>query len=36
VDRTRARSNIAAGLLTAAIALGVFGLTFFAALLYIA
>jgi hypothetical protein len=35
VDRTRARSNIAGGLLTAAVAVGVFGLTFLAALLYI-
>jgi hypothetical protein len=35
VDRTRAKSNIAAGLLVASIAIGLFGLTFFAALLYI-
>jgi hypothetical protein len=35
VDRTRARSNIATGLVAAAIAIGVFGLAFFAALVYI-
>jgi hypothetical protein len=36
VDRTRAWSNLAAGLLAGAIAIGLFGLTFFAALLYLA
>jgi hypothetical protein len=35
MDRTRAQSNIGAGLLTAALAIGVFGLTFVAAIIYI-
>jgi hypothetical protein len=35
VDRTRARSNIATGLVAGAIAIGIFGLAFFAAILYI-
>jgi hypothetical protein len=35
VDRTRASSNIGAGLLTASIAIGVFGLCFFIAIVYI-
>jgi hypothetical protein len=35
VDRTRAKSNIASGLLIGAIAIGVFGLVFFVSLLYI-
>jgi hypothetical protein len=35
VDRTRAWSNVASGLLIASIAIGVFGLAFVAALLYI-
>jgi hypothetical protein len=36
VDRNRARANIRAGLLTAGIALFVFGLTFYVTVLYIA
>jgi hypothetical protein len=36
VDRNRARANIRAGLLTACIALFVFGLTFYVTILYIA
>jgi hypothetical protein len=36
VDRNRARANIRAGLLTACIALFVFGLTFYVTVLYIA
>ena len=35
MDRNRASGNIGAGLLYGAIALGVFGLTFFAAIVYI-
>jgi hypothetical protein len=35
VDRERAQSNIKAALLAASLALGVFGLSFFAAILYI-
>lgn len=35
MDRTRAEGNILAALTTAGIALGVFGLTFLAAILYI-
>jgi hypothetical protein len=35
MDRTRARQNIGAGLLTAAIAIGLFGLVFVISLLYI-
>jgi hypothetical protein len=35
VDRTRAASNLGSGLLTAAIALAVFGLTFFLTIVYI-
>ena len=35
MDRTRERGNLASGLLIAAIAIGVFGLTFFVTLLYI-
>jgi hypothetical protein len=35
MDRTRAWENIGTGLLIAAIAIGVFGLTFFVTLLYI-
>jgi hypothetical protein len=35
VDRTRAASNIRSGLLVASIALGVFGLAFVAAIIYI-
>jgi hypothetical protein len=35
MDRNRAQTNISAGLLTAALAIGVFGLTFFAAIIYI-
>ncbi len=35
MDRTRAKDNIGAGLLAASIALGVFGLTFFVAIVYI-
>jgi hypothetical protein len=36
VDRNRARANIRAGLLTASIALFVFGLTFYVSVLYLA
>jgi hypothetical protein len=36
VDRTRARKNISSGLLTATIALFVFGLAFYVTVLYIA
>jgi hypothetical protein len=35
VDRRIAQRNLKSGLLAAALALGVFGLTFFAAILYI-
>jgi hypothetical protein len=35
VDRSRAAGNIGAGLLAASIALGVFGLCFFIAIVYI-
>jgi hypothetical protein len=35
VDRNRATGNIGAGLLTAAIAIGVFGLCFVIAIVYI-
>jgi hypothetical protein len=35
VDRERAQSNIKGALVAASIAVGVFGLTFFAAILYI-
>jgi hypothetical protein len=35
VDRTRAKDNIAAGLVAASIAIGVFGLTFLVAIIYI-
>jgi hypothetical protein len=35
VDRQRASSAVNTGLLLAAIAVGVFGLTFFAAIIYI-
>jgi hypothetical protein len=35
VDRTRASSNLGAGLIAAAIALAVFALTFVAAIIYI-
>jgi hypothetical protein len=35
VDRKRATSSISTGLLFAAIAVGMFGLTFFAAIIYI-
>ena len=35
MDRTRAASNLTSALIVAAIAVGVFGLTFFAAILYI-
>ena len=35
MDRTRASSNLGAGLLTAAIALAVFALVFFVAIIYI-
>jgi hypothetical protein len=35
VDRTRAKDNIVAALLTASIAIGVFGLTFLVAIVYI-
>ncbi len=35
MDRTRASENIGAGLLAAAVALGAFGLTFVAAIIYI-
>jgi hypothetical protein len=35
MDRTTAQSNLKAGLVTAALALAVLGLTFFAAILYI-
>ena len=36
MDRTRARKNISRGLLTAALALFVFGLAFYVTVLYIA
>jgi hypothetical protein len=35
VDRTRASSLLGSGLVTAAIAIGAFGLTFFIAIVYI-
>jgi len=35
MDRTRATSNLGSGLLTAALALAVFGLVFFVAIIYI-
>jgi hypothetical protein len=35
MDRERAQRNLATGLLTAAIAVGVFGMAFFAAIEYI-
>lgn len=35
MDRQRTESNLKAGLVAASIAVGVFGLTFFAAILYI-
>jgi hypothetical protein len=35
VDRTRAAANIRSGLLTAGIAIGVFGLAFVVAIIYI-
>jgi hypothetical protein len=35
MDRTRAAGNIGSGLLAASIALGVFGLCFFIAIVYI-
>ncbi len=35
MDRTRASSNVGSGLLTAAIALAIFGLAFFVAIVYI-
>jgi len=35
VDRTRAQANIVSALATASIALGVFGLTFLVAIIYI-
>jgi hypothetical protein len=35
LDRNRANSNLGAGLLTGAIALAVFGLVFFVAVVYI-
>jgi hypothetical protein len=35
MDRRSAQRNLKSGLLAAALALGVFGLTFFAAILYI-
>jgi hypothetical protein len=35
VDRVRASSNLVSALITAAIAVGLFGLTFFVAIVYI-
>ncbi len=35
MDRTRASSTLGSGLVTAAIAIGVFGFTFFVAIVYI-
>jgi hypothetical protein len=35
MDRRRAQSSISAGLLAASLAVGVFGLTFFVAIVYI-
>jgi hypothetical protein len=35
MDRTRATSNLVSALITSAIAVGLFGLTFFVAIVYI-